>query len=117
MNLRLVNFKNWFKKYSAKILILGVITLILLINTIYSYYIDWTIIPLFLSLTIILTIWYILFSPSTKTIFLIAIVLLLMSYLLVIVRINVLVDFFGEIFYILFILIFINLLKDLKDQK
>lgn len=96
-----------YKTHSQKVTQLFLIFVIFTMLLVYVPFLNIIITP-FIGFVFVLIVWYFMFSPATKWIILIAVIVLLMSFLLTIFEFDVFTENLGAVLYFLFIFLFMN---------
>ena len=108
--------KEWYFRNISKLVLLFMVIVIVSVTSIYIPYLNFLITPGVRVLIIFLSI-YILFPLSTRTLTIIAMEAIALSFISTFIELNFIAEILGEFLYLLLVFVFINYIKTFVKNK
>lgn len=106
----------WYKKNTAKILLLFIVIVVFTLTITFIPYLNILIFPA-AGIGFSFIIWYILFLPGTRVLVTLGLGILFITLSFSLIRMNSIADAIGDIFYLILVFIFFNNLRELFKEK
>ena len=110
------NINKWYNKNLGKIVLLFLVVVFFTTSIAYIPYLN-IILRSSMGILISLIVFYLLFPPPTKFLTFLCIMVLFLSYISVVLRVNFILDWLGSLIFLLLIFMITNFANDLHKRE